>query len=52
MICVTLTGYARVWVGAHWLTDTIGGTMIGATIVLVSANLSALIAPRRAASSG
>lgn len=52
MICVTLTGYARVWVGAHWLTDTIGGTMIGATIVLVSANLSTLIAPRRAASSG
>lgn len=43
ILCVTLTAFARIWVGAHWLTDTVGGTLVGATIVLVSANLSALI---------
>lgn len=42
-VCVALTAYARIWVGAHWLTDTIGGTLVGAAIVLVSANVSALV---------
>lgn len=49
IVCVTLTAFARIWVGAHWLTDTVGGTLVGATIVLVSANLSALIDARRTA---
>ncbi len=42
-ICVMLTGFARIWVGAHWLTDTIGGTLVGGAIVLISANLSARV---------
>lgn len=46
LLCVTLTAFARIWFGAHWLTDTIGGTAIGAVIVLVSANLTALIVSR------
>lgn len=53
IICVALTAYARIWVGAHWLTDTIGGILVGATIVLVSANLSALlVASSRSSRSG
>lgn len=49
---VTMTGFARIWFGAHWLTDVIGGSLVGVVIVLASANLSALIttwvkAPRR-----
>jgi undecaprenyl-diphosphatase len=48
ILCVSLTAFARIWGGAHWLTDTIGGTTIGAVIVLLSANLSSLVATRRA----
>lgn len=43
LVCITLTAFARIWVGAHWLTDTIGGTVIGLLIVLLSANLSAVV---------
>lgn len=38
-----VTGFARIWHGAHWFTDTIGGTIVGLLIVLVAANLSATI---------
>jgi len=48
LLCVTLTAFARIWVGAHWLTDTVGGTVIGVAIVLLSANLSALATSRSA----
>jgi len=41
---VALTAWARIWYGAHWFTDTIGGILAGAVIVLVAANLSDLIA--------
>lgn len=43
LLGVAMTGYARIWFGAHWLTDVIGGSLIGILIVLVSANLSALL---------
>lgn len=43
---IALTGFARIWVGAHWLTDVIGGALYGLVIVLLAANLSALVARR------
>lgn len=43
LVGVLMTGYARIWYGAHWLTDVIGGSLVGLAIVLVSANLSALL---------
>ena len=44
---VSLTAYARIWYGAHWFTDTVGGALVGAAIVLVAANLSALVMAHR-----
>lgn len=44
---VSATAYARMWHGAHWFTDTVGGTIVGLVIVLVAANLSATIMDRR-----
>jgi undecaprenyl-diphosphatase len=38
-----MTGYARIWVGAHWLTDVIGGSLFGIAIVLIAANVSGII---------
>jgi len=43
LLGVAMTCYARIWYGAHWLTDVIGGSLVGIVIVLVSANLSSLI---------
>lgn len=43
----SLTAFARIWQGAHWFTDTLGGALYGATVVLVAANLSATITARR-----
>ena len=43
-IGVSITAFARIWSGAHWFTDTVGGALLGASIVLIAANLSARIA--------
>jgi len=40
---MALTGFARIWYGAHWFTDALGGALAGAVIVLVAASLSAVI---------
>lgn len=44
LLGMVLTGYARIWVGAHWLTDVIGGSLYGIGIVLIAANISGMIA--------
>ncbi|MDQ3540605.1 MAG: phosphatase PAP2 family protein, partial [Chloroflexota bacterium] len=44
LLGMVMTGYARIWVGAHWLTDVIGGSLYGIGIVLIAANISAIIA--------
>ncbi len=41
LLGVAMTGYARIWVGAHWLTDVVGGSLYGIAIVLLAANISA-----------
>jgi len=47
-IGTSATAFARIWHGAHWFTDTIGGAMVGLVIVFVAANLSAVIMEWRA----
>lgn len=44
LVGITMTGFARIWVGAHWLTDVVGGSLYGIAIVLIAANVSAIIA--------
>ncbi len=41
------TSFARIWHGAHWFTDTVGGAIIGLVIVLVAAKWSASMVRRR-----
>lgn len=43
LLGMAMTGYARIWVGAHWLTDVVGGSLYGIAIVLLAANMSALV---------
>lgn len=45
---VAITAFARIDVGAHWFTDTLGGALVGTIIVLVAANGSAVTVNRRA----
>jgi undecaprenyl-diphosphatase len=47
-IGVAIAAWARIWYGAHWFTDTVGGALVGTVIVLVAANLSAIVTARRA----
>lgn len=44
LLGMVMTSYARIWVGAHWLTDVVGGSLYGIVIVLLAANISALTA--------
>lgn len=37
-----VTAFARIWHGAHWFTDTVGGAIVGLVIVLIAANVSAI----------
>ena len=45
-LAVACTAFARIWVGAHWFTDTIGGALFGILIVLLAADLSLLLVHR------
>ena len=45
-VAVALTAFARIWVGAHWFTDTIGGALYGIMVVMLAANLSVLLVQR------
>ncbi len=45
---VAISAWARIWHGAHWFTDAIGGALVGVTVVLVAANLSASVIQHRA----
>jgi len=47
---VLATIFARVWSGAHWSSDTLGSVLLGLSIVLTAANLSALIVRRTSTS--
>ncbi len=45
------TAFARIWFGAHWFSDTIGGAAYGIAVVLIAANLSAMATRWRSGSS-
>ena len=48
---IAVTAYARIWHGAHWFTDTVGGATVGIVVVIVAANISAVMAPATVQSS-
>ncbi|MGB3330873.1 MAG: phosphatase PAP2 family protein [Thermomicrobiales bacterium] len=39
IVGVTLTGFARIWSGAHWTSDVIGAALIGTIAVAIAARI-------------
>jgi membrane-associated phospholipid phosphatase len=39
-IGVAMTAWARIWYGAHWFSDTVGGALVGVIFVALASNLS------------
>lgn len=37
---IGIAAWARIWYGAHWFTDTVGGMLVGLVVVSLGSNLS------------
>jgi undecaprenyl-diphosphatase len=37
---VAMTAWARIWYGAHWFSDTVGGALVGVVFVALASNFS------------
>lgn len=51
MVFVMIAAFARVWVGAHWPSDTIGGILYGISAITLMFLLVSFISPRLSAQS-
>jgi undecaprenyl-diphosphatase len=51
MLGIACTAFGRIWFGAHWFSDTVGGAAYGIAVVLIAANLSAMVTSWRSGSS-
>lgn len=48
-VYAVLVGWSRIWVGAHWPTDVLGGWSYGAALVLIAWAITTLFAGSRSA---